>query len=394
MSTLNIGLQHQSFKRGDMEQWAEEYCSSAGSMTEIRRIADQFDRYKESELLRLARRLSLLIADEATEEAAIVERTATLEREDQEEEKRRKQREVDESRLGNAGEQQHEAALSILGLVNVVNPRQQGGAPEQRQDGTGGCVSVTNNVTINTTNLTMTSYAPTATGREILGGTHPATNNGTPTPRIPRRRRQKNFVSDAVAVVRENIRELENKSVKDQWGRVVKDVIDVIGRRFSRLQLDGRPVQVVPKVADNKIERLHLHLKRIDENYDDTIRTAEHTKKVPQLMAFISSHSKITKYSFSIQKCGKPECCVCSEFRTPETAGLRKLVLQRQPTPRLDPARPGHFLCRNDSLEKYGNDPSALTNLEDLPSTQKDLEVLASKSAQERDKKLSSKFKL
>ena len=42
--------------------------------------------------------------------------------------------------------------------------------------------------------------------------------------------------------------------------------------------------------------------------------------------------------------------------------------MQRQPTPRADPNRKGHFLSRNEALSAYAGVEGALTNLEDLPS--------------------------
>jgi hypothetical protein len=171
-------------------------------------------------------------------------------------------------------------------------------------------------------------------------------------------------------------------------------VMSKVARRFSRLQLDGRPVLVIPKVKDSKVDRLHAHLKRIDDNYTTKITTAKDIGKVPNLMAYIESHAKITPYSFSIQKCGKAGCVICSEIRTPINGGLRALVMQRQPTPRWDPTKPGHFMTRNDALAKYAGDDKALTSTEDLPSTKKDFEVSASKEANIRDKRISAKFKL
>jgi hypothetical protein len=176
MSNLNIGLQHLSLKREPIEHYAEDLVTSSGSMTEIRRISMEYQNFKEAELERLARRLSLLLEDEAKEEASIMEQQATLEREE-ETERATRLAELEESNTRSAGERQqhHQAALSILGLVNIVDPRQNVGQsrPSLNQDSRGGYGHVTNHVTINTTHLTMTSYAPSqaSQSRDLPRGT-------------------------------------------------------------------------------------------------------------------------------------------------------------------------------------------------------------------------------
>ena len=50
---------------------------------------------------------------------------------------------------------------------------------------------------------------------------------------------------------------------------------------------------------------------------------------------------------------------------------LRELIFQRQPTPKQDTARPGHFLQRDDALSKFSREHSpaaALCDLSELPS--------------------------
>jgi len=109
--------------------------------------------------------------------------------------------------------------------------------------------------------------------------------------------------------------------------------------------------------------------------------TKEHLKKVPKLVSYMDAHTTQTPYSFSIQKCDKVECC--GNIRTP--LDVRDLAMQRQPTPRLDPSRPGHFLCRDQALKEAPNHPNALTDLTDMPSNVGDKDKKKLKAAKERD---------
>ena len=49
---------------------------------------------------------------------------------------------------------------------------------------------------------------------------------------------------------------------------------------------------------------------------------------------------------------------------------MRAIVMQMQPTPRIDPNRPGLFLSHNDALNLLRNKPTTLNDLSDLPSMQ------------------------
>ena len=56
----------------------------------------------------------------------------------------------------------------------------------------------------------------------------------------------------------------------------------------------------------------------------------------------------------------------CSPFKT--KIQLRDIAMQRQPTPRIDPNRPGLFLRRNDALHIYSNQPTTLNYMSDITS--------------------------
>lgn len=69
-------------------------------------------------------------------------------------------------------------------------------------------------------------------------------------------------------------------------------------------------------------------------------------------------------YSLSVKKCDDASCY--ASLRTP--LDFCATAVQRQPTPRNDPSRPGHFLRRGDALQLYGDNPALCAYFSDLPS--------------------------
>ena len=77
-------------------------------------------------------------------------------------------------------------------------------------------------------------------------------------------------------------------------------------------------------------------------------------------------------------------CCI--PLCTP--AQYRDLAMQRQPTPRLDPLRKGHFLQRRDALAGECVPVESLTDLTDLPSDKKEGEKAEAKLRARRDERV------
>ena len=161
--------------------------------------------------------------------------------------------------------------------------------------------------------------------------------------------------------------------------------IIAISNRFATLETSGRNVIVTPRVPTEAVSTLHKHLTKIDAAYSSSITKTEHMKNVPVLCTFIESHAITTPYSFSIKKCGNVECC--GIIRTP--LEVRELAMQRQPTLRSDPNRPGHFFRRDQALAAVVNDPNVLTDLSEMPSNAGDKKKALKKIHKERDEKLS-----
>jgi len=141
--------------------------------------------------------------------------------------------------------------------------------------------------------------------------------------------------------------------------------IDALSERFVNLETSDRKVIVTPRVPKEGVITLHNHLKQIDLAYLTSVMLKVDMKNPPKLVSFIDSHAVTTPYSFSIQKCDKAECCQI--IRT--ALEFRDLATQRQPTPRSDPNRPSHFFHRNQALAAAANNPNALSDLSEMPSS-------------------------
>ena len=181
-----------------------------------------------------------------------------------------------------------------------------------------------------------------------------------------------------------------SKDFLQEYKTSIAAPIDAICKRFANLETSGKKVIVSPRVPEEAVTTLHNHLKAIDPAYTPSITKTEHMKKVPKLEGFIRSHAVITPYSLSIQKCNDAACC--GVIRTP--LEVRDLALQRQPTPRLDPNRPDHFFRRDQALAAAVNNPSALTELSDMPSSIGDEKKELAKKHKARDADLAKRLNL
>jgi hypothetical protein len=167
-----------------------------------------------------------------------------------------------------------------------------------------------------------------------------------------------------------------------------KGPIDMLGDKFSRLTTGGRNVIVRPRVSPNEVTTLHSHLSEIDPDYCPAIKTKEHLGKVPLLVAFIGHHAVDHTYMFDLIKCKNAACC--GELKTP--LEFQELALQRQPTPRKDPTREGHFYRRTEALKLFAGDAAAFTNLSDLPSHKSGDGKQSKKDKEKRDTEMAKKL--
>ena len=153
--------------------------------------------------------------------------------------------------------------------------------------------------------------------------------------------------------------------------------------------MEGRPVEVSHKVTPQSVAKFHETLKQMDENYNSKIRSSSDCSKIPVLNSFLESHCVLTPYSFSVRKCGDDDCNLCSPIRCPDLH--KEVVFQRQPTPRLNPMRGGHFYSREEMLSSTTKSGKpGTTDLTDLPSSRATL----NNSDKKRDSDVSKKYDL
>ena len=140
-------------------------------------------------------------------------------------------------------------------------------------------------------------------------------------------------------------------------------------------------VVVTPCVPKEDAVVLYNELVKINNNYTPRVCRQEHLSKVPDLSVFMTSHLSLTQYSFDFHKCS--DAIYCGFRRTPPQ--FQVLAMQRQPIPRLDKDRGGHFLSRADAQARVLGEV-AFTDLEDLPSNAVDTRKVCAKLNAKRDK--------
>jgi hypothetical protein len=74
-------------------------------------------------------------------------------------------------------------------------------------------------------------------------------------------RQSRSHEQSVINRINEQLGELSSRNLKEQWMSSIKEPIDFISKRFQRLQLDGRPVQVRERVGNADVDKLHCKLK-------------------------------------------------------------------------------------------------------------------------------------
>ena len=160
----------------------------------------------------------------------------------------------------------------------------------------------------------------------------------------------------------------DQNDLREEWRKAMNVPIQQIASRFKYLDLNGRHVVVDEKCTDDDVESLHSILGKIDHQYDPEIRSISQLRNMPKLQNFMNEHFVITPYSLSIQKCGKRTCSICKPIRSPE-GDVRDIVMQRQPTPKKDTARRGHYLTRQKTLAEFEGDLDDTSKMKRLTDT-------------------------
>ena len=86
--------------------------------------------------------------------------------------------------------------------------------------------------------------------------------------------------------------------------------------QFEKLELDGRPVQVVPYPTVAKVSEIEDSVEAFEYSYDPNESTKSQLQKIPAISNFIqiANHCRITKYILEYCLCGKQGCIVCAKI--------------------------------------------------------------------------------
>ena len=84
---------------------------------------------------------------------------------------------------------------------------------------------------------------------------------------------------------------------------------------FSKLDLEGRPVQVIPFMTEEDCGIITDALKQFDLCYDPQYRAKSQLKKMPGIAEFMNSkeHCRVTDYSLEFRLCGITGCHICKK---------------------------------------------------------------------------------
>ena len=132
--------------------------------------------------------------------------------------------------------------------------------------------------------------------------------------------------------IRDKNEKVDSGMVKEEWGKSVRPVQQIISDRFSRLSLKEENFESVPTVTDDEIDRLKEYIPKLFPGMDPNKLQKEHTSKIPAYNEWKKIHCRETHYTFQVRKCDNINCCSLPS-RPLET--LRWL-----PTPKL-----GSYLC-------------------------------------------------
>ena len=116
-----------------------------------------------------------------------------------------------------------------------------------------------------------------------------------------------------------SIRQAVEKSplLKDALKDSIEPVKTLISSQFMRLSLKGKSFRCFVSASDHEIEGFFDHLHDIEPSLTMNDRKKECLSRLYGLQQFMAHSCHIRKYVFSIKKCGKMGCSICSAPRLP-----------------------------------------------------------------------------
>ena len=158
----------------------------------------------------------------------------------------------------------------------------------------------------------------------------------------------------------EHLDDLEGqRPAREEYANSMDYPIGIIKERFSRLDLDGRPVEVMKYAEERDVQILIDALTDFDPAYSVDHRSKTQLKKMPIIARFLScpNHCRTTEFTFELRMCGVTGCDLCARFkrtiRTPNVVvngrNLRQEVIRWLDLPLPDPSNKDHFLSPVDA---------------------------------------------
>lgn len=151
------------------------------------------------------------------------------------------------------------------------------------------------------------------------------------------------------------------RPAREEYANSMDYPIDIIKQRFGRLDLDGRPVEVMKYAEERDVQILIDALTDFDPDYSVDHRSKTQLKKMPIIARFLScpNHCRTTDFTFELRMCGVDGCGLCARFkrkiRTPDVVvngrNLRQETIRWLDLPMPDPSNKDHFLSPVDARE-------------------------------------------
>lgn len=157
----------------------------------------------------------------------------------------------------------------------------------------------------------------------------------------------------------------KQRRLREGWRKAFGKVIALIKQRLELLELKGKRVECPPVAPPEVLAELHDSLRALDPSYDPKYHLNSDLSKMPIIHKLLTdaSHTFDSTYMLSMQDCECKDCEFgCSGWAHVPTK-LKGLLCCQPVLPMLNPKEPGHMLQYDEAAVLPGG-----TSERDLPS--------------------------
>eukprot|EP00957_Ditylum_brightwellii_P184965 14086419-Ditylum_brightwellii.AAC.1 len=150
----------------------------------------------------------------------------------------------------------------------------------------------------------------------------------------------------------------------------------MLENRFSKLNLEGHPVELMPCPTKAESAIIVDRLKEFDPGYNESYTNKSQLKKMPLIADFFGSsdHCCYTSYSAEFRLCGKLNCCLCGKvgrsMHVPDVVvdgvNVRKEVLHLTILPVPNTSDKDHYLSPAEAREYIEKNNLTLDDLKEF----------------------------